>query len=152
MERKIYIDAIKKLKKWAFKEGFKSVTFNHDNISYVSWENDSINTPNKIKIESGHDAEHRTYLLLHELGHHQLRKDWDWFTENFPVLAKAEIAHLRKRGNYLKRRVDYYLYTMEEEFRAWDEGFNLAHAMGIEINMNNWVALKTRCLKTYLKR
>jgi hypothetical protein len=149
MERKIYISAFKKLKDWALKEGFKSVSIGHNNISYVSWEKDSLNTPCKIKIQSGYDSEHRVYLLLHELGHHQLRKDWDWFTENFPVLARAEVHHHKKKGNNLKRRKDYQMYSLEEEFRAWDEGFNLAYAMDIPIDLVKWNALRTKCLMGY---
>ncbi len=151
MERKIYTKAFKKLKEWALGEGFKSVTINHDNISYISWEVNSLNTPLNIKIQSGYDDEHRVYLLLHELGHHQLRKDWDLFTENFPVLAKAELWHHKNKGNNLKRRRDYQLHSLEEEFRAWDEGFNLALSMDIPIDLVKWNTLRTKCLLGYFK-
>lgn len=149
MERKVYIEAFKKLKKWALKEGFKHIATGHDNISYISWENGTLNEPLRIRIQSGFDSEHRVYLLLHELGHHQLRKDWDWFAENFPVLAKAEVHHIKNKGNYLKRRKDYQMYSMEEEFRAWNEGLNLAYGMNIPVDMIKWNALRTKCLIQY---
>jgi Zn-dependent peptidase ImmA (M78 family) len=37
------------------------------------------NTPNSIKIEGNLSYELQTYIFLHELGHHQLRKDWNEF-------------------------------------------------------------------------
>lgn len=151
MERKIYIDAFEKLTKWALKEGFKSVTIGYDNVSHATWKDKTLNTPSNIKIEQGYDSEHRVYLLLHELGHHQLRKDWDWFTENFPILAEAEVHHLKKKENHLKRRKVYHMYSMEEEFRAWDEGLHLAYAMDIPVDLAKWNALKTTCLLLYFK-
>ena len=40
--------------------------------------------------------------------------------------------------------------SLEEEFLAWDAGLKLAQKFGIRINMERWIDLKSKCLKSYI--
>lgn len=151
MGRYNYTTALEKLTKWANKEGYAKVDLNHAGISYISWAHESLNTPKAIYIEGKHTKEIKTYLLLHELGHHQLRKDWDRMYRMLPITAHAEQVHwIEKEGKY-KRRVAFKVSCMEEEFKAWDEGYKLAMTMGIRVNLEKWSDLKYSCLLTYMR-
>jgi hypothetical protein len=151
MGKNYYTKALEKLAQYAKDEGFKTVKFNHDKTSYVNWTRDSLNTPSVIKIEGCHSDETKVYLMLHELGHHELRKYWEWFKAEMPVLAKAdEEFHFNKNKKFRKGLV-YDTACMEEEFRAWDEGYKLAGLLEIKLNEDEWFKLKSKCLMSYMK-
>lgn len=144
-----YKESLEILKRYASEEGY-NVDLEYEGISYVKFLKDTLNGPKHIKIESGSDDEIRIYYFLHELGHHELRKDWDKFAEILPISAEAESEQLAtKNGKYL-RRVAYYVSSLEEEFMAWAEGLRVAKELNIPINMVNWLKLKTKCLKLYI--
>jgi len=88
--------------------------------------------------------------MLHELGHHELRKDWKKFTNKFPASAYAEEVHLTTRDKKYKRRDSYVVASLEEEFCAWDEGLRLGKKLGIRINIEKWIDFKSKCLKSYI--
>lgn len=133
------------------KEGYDDITFDHHDISYIDWEKDTLNSPKKIRIQGKFPIEIKVYVLLHELGHHQLRKNWDKFEKTLPVTAHAEHIHFVSNEGKYKRRVTYTVSCMEEEFKAWEEGFKLGEKLGIKINMNKWNTFKSRCLISYMR-
>ena len=70
-----YTKALRVLTDWAEKEGYTSIIFDHNDISQIDWKKNTLNKPNEIKIQGKYPIELKVYLLLHELGHHQLRKN-----------------------------------------------------------------------------
>ena len=133
MGRYNYTRALERLTLWANREGYE-VYFDHHDISEINWERDTLNWPKLIRIEANQPIEMKVYILLHELGHHILRKDWNRFKEVLPVLAKAEHVHFYHSDGKFKRRVDYNVSCVEEEFKAWDEGYKLGKRLDIRIN------------------
>lgn len=151
MEAYNYTEALTILADWAISEGFSDIDLSYSGTSQVDWVKGSINTPKDIKIYVKYDDETKTYVLLHELGHHQLRKNWDYFNIVLPVSAKAELIHFNTRENKFLRRLNYTVSCMEEEFRAWDEGYKLAKKLLIKIDLDKWIKLKTTCLISYMR-
>lgn len=148
-----YKKALDKLAAWARKEGYTTISFDHNDTSYIGWgfDNGVMNSPIEIKIEGRYTNELKTYLFLHELGHHQLRKDWDKFNSLLPMVAYAEAKHFKGKGGKYLRRVSYSVSSMEEEFKAWEEGYKLGIKLGIKIQPKKWVAFKTKCLMSYMR-
>lgn len=148
-----YKKALGVVTEWAHKQGYTDVSFDHDDVSYIDWkkDGDSLNVPKEIKIEKGYSYEFKTYLMLHELGHHQLRKDWSKFNMVLPMAAFAEVKHYKKHDGKYLRRVSYMVSSMEEEFKAWEEGYKLGIKLGLKIDMKKWDAFKTKCLMSYMR-
>lgn len=140
MKRYDYNKALNKLKEWAFNEGYKKISFNHNNVSYTSWKSNTLNSPNIIKIEGKYSLEDKTYLFLHELGHHILRKDIKSYEKLFPEQFFDS-----------RRNKPYYVSCVKEEFMAWDEGLKLAKTLKIKVNKIKWVKLKSKCMMTYFE-
>ena len=148
--RHSYKRALAQLTEYASGEGYTKINLNHDGVSFVNTKRKTLNEPISIYIEGCYTLEIKTYLFLHELGHHELRKDWTKFKKKFPVTAYAEQRRtLAKDGKYIRRNT-YKVASLEEEFLAWDEGFKLAKKLGIKINMAKWTALKSNCIKSYI--
>ena len=146
-----YTQALKTLSEWAIHQGYNEITLNHDDTSYIEWEDNTFNTPKQIKIEAKQPTELKVYAFLHELGHHQLRKDWDKFKKTLPVTEHAERLHILKNVGKYERRLTYRVSCMEEEFKAWDEGYKLGEKLGIKINLKKWGDFKARCLILYMR-
>lgn len=151
MGRYSYTRALEVLTEWATRQGYNEITFDYHDTSLIDWEKDTLNIPKHIKIEGKYPIEIKVYIFLHELGHHQLRKDWTKFEKTLPVTAHAEHLHFYHNDGKYKRRVTYTVACMEEEFKAWDEGMKLAEKLGIKINMAKWSALKAKCLIQYMR-
>lgn len=145
-----YKKALATITEWAQKEGYE-ITFDHTNISQIDWEKDTLNKPKTIKIQGKYSIEIKVYLLLHELGHHQLRKNWVRFIKKLPVTAHAEHEHLNSNDKRYMRRVTYTVACMEEEFKAWEEGYKLGEKLGIRINDSKWNNFKAKCLISYMR-
>jgi hypothetical protein len=145
-----YKKAIGQLIEYAVSEGYAKISLNHKGVSMIKWNTQTLNEPKSIYIEGKYGIEIKTYLMLHELGHHELRKDWNKFTKRFPASAYAEEVHLATRDKKYKRRDSYVVASLEEEFAAWDEGLRLANRLGIKINMDKWIDFKSKCLKCYI--
>ncbi len=147
MGRYNYTNALAVLSEWANGQGYSEVRLDHHDISEISFDY------KKILIEGKYSKEFKFYLLLHELGHHQLRKDWIKFEKTLPVMAYAEHVHLVKKdgARKYKRRITYNVSCMEEEFKAWDEGYKLGKRLGLRINDAKWNELKSRCLISYMR-
>ena len=135
------------LSDWANNEGFEEITFDHTDISFIDWERDSLNIPKKIKIQGKYNNETQVYIFLHELGHHQLRKSWNKFEIRLPILAYTE-EHGDKKD---RRKISYIVSSMEEEFKAWEEGYKLGGKLGIKINRENWDKIRCKCLMGYIR-
>ena len=150
MSRYSYKRALEQLNEYAIGEGYASVTFNYKGISRITWNSNTLNEPKSIYIEGRYGVEIKTYLLLHELGHHEIRKDWKQFRKRLPASAKAERMHLKLNDKRYKRRDSYIVSSLEEEFMAWEEGFKLGERLGIRINMDTWIDFKSKCLKSYI--
>lgn len=144
-----YKGALQKLSEYAIKEGYKKINLEYTDVSNISWVNKTLNQPKSIDIEKGYTFEVQTYIMLHELGHHVLRKDWEKFEKKLPIVAHAEKKGLRKEYKY-KRRGAFHVSSLEEEFLAWDEGLKLGIRFGIKINMKTWIRLKSKFLKQYI--
>ena len=151
MGRYNYTKALEVLREWGLNEGYKSITFDHNDISEIDWVKSTLNTPKTIKIQGIYPIEMKVYVLLHELGHHQLRKNWAKFHKTIPVAAHAEHIHFIRKISKYKRRVTYTVSCMEEEFKAWEEGFKLGEKLGIRINMDKWNTFKAKCLISYMR-
>jgi hypothetical protein len=151
MGRYNYTNALTRLSQWAYKEGYHDISFDHYDVSLIDWKKGTLNEPNLIKIEGRYTKELQVYLFLHELGHHQLRKDWDKFERVLPISAEAEYKHIYLNLKKYKRRVTYLVSCMDEEFKAWDEGYKLGIRLGIRINEVKWLDLKSWCLMQYMR-
>lgn len=150
MSRYSYKRALNQLKEYAVGEGYMLVTYNYTGISKITWNRSTLNEPNSIYIEGRHGLEIKTYLMLHELGHHEIRKNWKKFMRRFPASAKAEQVHLETRDTKYKRRDSYVVASLEEEFMAWEEGLRLGNKLGIRVNMDKFIDFKSKCLKSYI--
>jgi hypothetical protein len=151
MSRYSYTKALERLTEWAVKQGYSEITFDHHDISQIDWKGSGLNEPNTIKIEGKYPIEIKVYLMLHELGHHQLRKNWSKFKKTLPVVAHAEHIHFVRNVGKYKRRVTYSVSCMEEEFKAWDEGLKLAEKLDVKINIKKWNEFKAKCLIGYIR-
>jgi hypothetical protein len=145
-----YKRALETLTEYAYSQGYEKVVLNHKGVSFMNWRPRTLNEPISIYIEGKYTLEEKTYIFLHELGHHSLRKDWEEFEKRLPVIAYAEHVHLVYNDKRYKRRDSYIVSSLEEEFMAWDEGLKLAAELGIKIKMQNWIDLKSKCLKSYI--
>lgn len=145
-----YKRALDDLTEYAIKEGYSEVVTDHNDISALYWDTNTLNEPIGIYIEGKHTWEIKVYLMLHELGHHELRKNWKKFEKRFPVIAKAEKAYYLNGVKRYMRRTDYIVGCLEEEYAAWDEALKLGNKFEIKINMTKWGAFKSKCLKGYI--
>lgn len=150
MGRYSYKNALDILWDWSVKEGFTDIDLTYTGTSQIDWQKDTLNKPKDIKIQKA-SYEEQTYIFLHELGHHQLRKNWDKFHRKLPAMAIAEEYLYYTNDRKLTRRRDYVVSHLEEEYRAWEEGLKLGERLGIKINMKKWTALKGKCLMSYIR-
>lgn len=146
-----------KLRKYAKKLGFKVVLGRE---SMVDWKPGyPANKPAKIVIQEGLSDLHRLYDFLHELGHHELRKDWDKYEREFPATVKAEFEWIHNDTNKYRRRVAYIAERVREECDAWNLGVKIARRNGVELNevhyrlySSKWLAQYTRLYGKRLAR
>lgn len=150
MGRYNYTRALGELVAYAETEGYRVVLDSND-ISVIMWHHRTLNFPKEIRIEGRYNNEYKVYLLLHELGHHILRKDWGKFSRVIPIAAYAEGMYQETRDSRYKRRITYDVSCVEEEFKAWDEGYKLAGRLGIRINMEKWLEFKSTCLMSHIR-
>lgn len=149
MGRYSYKKALDSLSSYAESEGFGKISFDGE-ISFISWKPKTLYSPDKLNIEANETWENKVYFMLHELGHHELRKNWNRFTLRFPVVAYAEKVNIDMKERKYMRRDSYIVSSLQEEFTAWDEGHKLGLKLGIKIQEPKWVALKSKCLKGYI--
>jgi hypothetical protein len=92
-----------------------------------------------IKIHSGHTKERQFYLLLHELGHMTLRKGRKGYSQSIEYAYK----------NFSDRSKANKIAVVEEEYKAWEEGYKLAKRKRLFVDRSNFQKIKTECLQTY---
>lgn len=141
-----YKSSLKILTDFATAEGY-SVSLDFKGISDISWNSRTVNTPKNIRIEGRYTLELKTYLMLHELGHHMLRRDWNKFGKTIPIVQQAESKAYDKD----RRTLAYKVGCLEEEFKAWEAGLKLGIQLGIPIDLIVWNRFKTKCLMLYIK-
>jgi hypothetical protein len=142
--------ALKKVIRYGEKVGFKEIEFDgKTGESWIEWKEGSNNKPHIISIERTKNKENQLYFLLHELGHHELRKDWDYYRERFPRLAESEqdLVCYRK----LRRRLGYKIEILDEEYEAWGEGLLIAERLNIGIKFGNYMKLRDKSLMSYIR-
>lgn len=138
-----------KLHKYARKLGFKVVSGPE---SMVDWKPGyPANKPAKIIIQEGLSDLHRLYDLLHELGHHELRKDWDTYELEYPATAKAEFEWILNGCNKYKRRVAYLVERIREESDAWNLGLAVARRKGVKVNVSDYRIYSAKWLAQYTR-
>lgn len=93
-----------------------------------------------ITIHSGHTKERQFYLLLHELGHMSLRKKRKGYSQTIEYAYK----HTSERSKA------FNVALIEEEYKAWEEGYRLARQKRLFIDRTNFQKIKTECIRTYL--
>jgi len=145
-----YTKALGVLVDFAYAQGFTTVDLNHTESS-MSWEPKSLNFPKSIKVEGSYNKEIQVYLFLHELGHFELRRDWDKFGYILPMVYEAETTKFMYGDKNLMKRNLYIVSAIEEEYKAWEEGYKLADKLGIKINEDNWNWIRTKCLMSYIR-
>lgn len=93
----------------------------------------------QITIHSRHTPERQFYLLLHEIGHALVRDNsegklfdhaWEDFTLNSATCK---------------------LSVIEEEFKAWEAGYNMAKRLGLKLNLRNFQIFRSGKLRTHME-
>jgi hypothetical protein len=128
---------------WCKENIVSDIILDHDDVSTVIF--DDIGKPNMIMIEKNYTYEEKIYLLLHEVGHCKLRQSWFFFTENLRYMANFEAGLIK-----YKRKNDYFVACLEEEFKAWEFGYLIGKILDIRINDEKWDKLKYNCLTQYI--
>ena len=138
-----------KLVKYANKQGFKVVDGPE---SMVDWKPGyPANKPAKIAIQEGLSDLHRIYDLLHELGHHELRKNWQEFKAQYPATASAEYHWILNGIGKHRRRVAYMAERIREECDAWNIGLDIAHRKGLDISVTDYRMYSSKWLAQYTR-
>lgn len=135
------------LKKYAESFGFK-VNLNSKSSEMLT-KRGTLNTPYKINIINTNST-HQCYLLLHELGHWELMKDWNLYKQNYQFTAIGEEFACEKIYKY-RRRIAYKVDIMREEFSAWEEGKKLATKLNINIDELDYDRYSISPLFSYIK-
>ena len=140
---------LNRLIEYASSEGYE-IDLEYTGVSCIKFSKDTLNSPWVIRLQKA-CYETRLYYLLHELGHHELRKDWLRFSELFPDISYAEEMSLLTSSRKYFRRRSYKVSSMEEEFKAWDEGLLLSKRLGLLIDINRYRLLRESCLMLYIR-
>ena len=135
------------LKKYAESFGFK-LNLNSKS-SEITFKRGTLNTPNKINIINTNSI-HQYYLLLHELGHWELMKDWGLYKQKYYFSSMGEEFALDKIYKY-RRRVAYKVDIMREEFDAWEAGKDLAARLNLFLDIVDYNQYSVSYLFSYIK-
>jgi len=146
MKNKMTIE-LEILKKYAESFGFK-VNLNSKSSEMLT-KRGTLNTPNKINITNTNST-HQCYLLLHELGHWELMKDWDVYKQKYQFIVTGDKFACEKIYKY-RRRIAYKVDIMREEFGAWEEGKKLATKLNINIDELDYDRYSISYLFSYIK-
>lgn len=149
MGRYSYKKAFEELLAYAEGEGYHAITYGGPE-SFIVWAPHDYDK--RLNIEDGETHENMVYLILHELGHHQIRKNWGKFEKRLPAVAYAEQVQEVREAQKYKRRASYIVSCLEEEFMAWEEGLKLAINMNIKVNHSKWIIFKAKKLKAHINR
>ena len=90
MNNKMIIE-LEILKKYA--ESFGFIVNLNSKSSEMLTKRGTLNTPNKINITNTNST-HQCYLLLHELGHWELMKDWDVYKQKYQLIDHLHLLEI----------------------------------------------------------
>lgn len=141
---------IQKLTRYAEKQGFEVYEGEASTVRFKPnvW---PANQPDSIEIRKHRQKSRRLYDLLHELGHYKIRKNWASYAQAYPQTNLAEWMH-HSFGLYkYKRRIDYKIESLREEYAAWDEGLKLARKKGIDIDEKDYRKYANRMIAEYVR-
>ena len=93
---------------------------------------------NVIYLNSQRTKENQVYLLLHELGHHQVLQDRILSEKFEPILSGP------------KWNLSHQVLQLEEEVMAWYFGEKTARILDITLG-KKYQLLKSKCLKSYIR-
>lgn len=143
-----YTPYVQILTNYALNEGFKEVTIDKKVSSQIFWKK---RLPSRILVEKKDNIELTVYLFLHELGHNELRKDWELFKSKLPTIAINEELLLNKKKNRSSRSKTYHTECLEEEYLAWSNALLLAKKLDIPVDLCSFNKLKSKCLMAYIQ-
>lgn len=113
-------------------------------VQYSSDKLDQANTEfSKVVVYNRTDTELMFYYLLHELGHLIL-----WFSSNYCQRFR-NLSFSRERRSYSTSK--YRIGILEEELAAWEEGYELAKTLNLEINEVRFDRTKVSNVLTYVR-
>jgi len=144
---------LKKLKKQAFESGIEElIDWTHKkgySIEFSYCVQDEFRPSDKmITISLRQGPEKQLYSLLHECGHLILQNNENLYSAKYPSSAKMAYCNSNKR---LERSSKYKVDVMAEEIDAWRKGKDLAKRLDIYIEEEEYYAVSTKCLYTYIK-
>lgn len=143
-------DSIHTLIKYAQKLGYKVCRNCKD--SEILWKPAyPHNKPLSIMLSKHKDSTFEVYDMLHELGHHTIRRNWRQYKENYPLTVEADKMHYQYGEYKYKRRLGYKLEEVREEFSAWDVGLDIARKKGIQLNVADYRKYAAKCLMSYVR-
>ncbi len=125
--------AIKKLETYAKRRGWK--------VKYTTSKNKdtTITSAGEIFITKRRSLDHIMFVLCHEIGH--------MMTINAQM--KNPIYDLFKTNKY--GTLTYRVLQVEEEFQAWEKGYNLLKELAISFSELKFAKVKASCLSTYME-
>lgn len=92
----------------------------------------------KISVRNDEDEDKLLFALLHEAGHAILSHDRNFHKSRYPS-KHHEDPH-----------IDMWLHDLiKEEYDAWEEGFQLAQRLSIDIDIDKYETLAEECLNSY---
>lgn len=125
-----YKDSLNAVTFWAESNGY-SVIIDKDS-------DDSIDTESKfIFIKSTNRLETQLYTLLHECGHHLVRK-------NGSIFQYDDI-----RDSYGERSNIHKSFVLIEEVEAWRRGYSLGKRLGVPIDDYRWNRIVGSAINKY---
>lgn len=143
-------DSIHTLIKYAEKLGYR--VQRNSRYSEVLWHpSHPHNKPLSIGLRRQKNPAYEVYDMLHELGHHEIRKSWKDYRKEYPITVHAEKMHYVYGIYKYKRRIGYKLEEVREEFAAWDLGLKIARRKGVEIDLVDYRRYAYKNLMSYVR-
>jgi len=143
-------DSIYTLIKYAEKLGYK-VTRNR-RYSEILWHPSyPHNKSLSITLSKQKNKKFEVYDMLHELGHHMIRRNWREYKQKYPITVHAEKMHYEHNVYKYKRRIGYKLEEVREEFDAWDIGLDIARKKGIDVNVVDYRSYAAKSVMSYVR-
>lgn len=99
---------------------------------------------NIVAINESQSYKHRTYALLHELGHIEIYDNKEEWQKNFTMFS-SDCTDGR-----VKRSKKYQVSLIAEEIDAWRIGMKIAEEVGIFIDKDEYKNMMNQCVFTYI--
>jgi hypothetical protein len=131
--------AIEKLIEWCEQRGIK-VGFDADDEGGYAY------MIRMIEVKRYTSTIRQQCILMHEMGHAQLS-----LTKSKVVKQRIRDGYTQRFNSSLKNTFTHRLAILEEEMLAWHLGYELAQSLGCAPPRKMFNAVKTNCIKTYLR-